>query len=132
MRGLDTNILVRFFVQDDPDQTALVQRLFEQNEREGARLHVSSVTLCEVVWVLGTVYQMKRPQIYEALESLFDIRLLEIQDRELVRRALIDSRAGKAEFSDHLIGWQNRRAGCTDTITFDRGLRTTPGFTLLS
>ena len=131
MRGLDTNILVRFFVQDDPEQTSLVQSLFEQNEREGGQLHVTAVTLCELVWVLSTVYRMKRQQIYVALESLFDIRLLEIQDRELVRRALIDSRTSKAEFSDHLIGWQNRRAGCVDTITFDRGLRTAPGFTLL-
>lgn len=131
MRGLDTNILVRFFVQDDPEQTAVVQRLFEHTEREGGRLHVTAITLCELVWVLGNVYRMKRPQIYAALESLFDIRLLEIQDRELVRRALVDSRTSKAEFSDHLIGWQNRRAGCIDTITFDRGLRTAPGFTFL-
>ena len=131
MRGLDTNILVRFFVQDDPEQTATVQHLFEQTETEGGRLHVTAITLCELVWVLGTVYRMKRPQIYAALESLFDIRLVEIQDRELVRQALADSRTSKAEFSDHLIGWQNRRAGCIDTLTFDRELRTAPGFTLL-
>jgi predicted nucleic-acid-binding protein len=131
VRGLDTNILVRFFIQDDPEQTQTVLELLEQTERDGEKLHVTPITLCELVWVLGSVYRQNRRQTSAALESLLDIRLLEIQDRELVLRALDDVRTGPAEFSDYLIGWQNRQAGCVDTITFDGGLRTAPGFTHL-
>jgi len=131
MRGLDTNVLVRFFVQDDPEQTQVVLDLFEQTERKGDRFHVTPVTLCELVWVLGSVYRQSRSQIYASLESLLNIRSIEIQDRDLVERALEDAKKGPAEFSDYLIGWQNRQANCVDTLTFDRGLRTAPGFTLL-
>jgi predicted nucleic-acid-binding protein len=131
VRGLDTNILVRFFIQDDPEQTQTVLKLFEQTEEEGGRLHVTAVALCELVWVLGSVYKQTRNQILAALESLLDIELLEVQDRDLVQRALTDCRTGPAEFSDYLIGWQSHQTGCIDTLTFDRGLRNAPRFTHL-
>ncbi len=38
---------------------------------------------------------------------------------------------GKGNFTDYLIGEISRQAGCRDTVTFDRGLKGAPGFTLL-
>ena len=131
MRGLDTNILVRLLTGDDPDQARKVEALLEKTEEEGDRLHVSSVTLCELAWVLRSRYRMSRQEISLALQSLLGSTLLEIQDRDLVRRALDDFRTGSASFPDYLIGWQNWQAGCIDTLTFDRPLSESAGFTLL-
>jgi predicted nucleic-acid-binding protein len=66
------------------------------------------------------------------LDSLLAAGLLQIQDRDLTKRALEEFREGPADFADYLIGWQNRRAGCEDTLTFDGDLEGSPGFTLLS
>jgi predicted nucleic-acid-binding protein len=48
-----------------------------------------------------------------------------------VRRALDDYRRGPGDFSDYLIGWRNRQAGCTDTATFDRALAKSDLFAVL-
>lgn len=132
VRGLDTNVLVRLLTRDDPEQARQVESLLEKTEAEGGRLHVSCITLCELAWVLRSRYRMGRQELVLALQALLDAPLLELQDRDLVLRALDDFRAGKASFPDYLIGWQNWQAGCEETLTFDQPLAEAPGFTLLS
>jgi len=132
MRGIDTNLLVRFFTGDDPAQDARVKSLFEQMEAADERLHVSTPVLCELVWTLRIApFHWTREQLLAVVTDLLDIPLFEVQDRELVRRALADSKRGPAGFADYLLGWQNRAAGCTDTVTFDRALAGHPLFTVL-
>ncbi len=132
MRGIDTNILVRFLTADDPAQLQAVETLMETVEAQDDRLHINSVTLCELAWVLRSHYRMSREKISSALESLLSVTILEIQDRDLVEKALHDFRAGSASFPDYLIGWNNQKAGCMETLTFDRTLASYPGFSLLS
>ena len=132
MRGIDTNILVRFLTVDDPAQSRTVEALMETVEAQDDRLHINSVTLCELAWVLRSRYRMSREKISSALESLLSVTILEIQDRDLVEKALYDFRTGSASFPDYLIGWNNQKAGCMDTLTFDRTLASYPGFSLLS
>jgi predicted nucleic-acid-binding protein len=132
MRGIDTNILVRFLTADDPAQFRTVETLMETVEAQDDRLHINSVTLCELAWVLRSHYRMSREKISSALESLLSVTILEIQDRDLVERALHDFRTGSASFPDYLIGWHNQKAGCMETLTFDRTLASYPGFSLLS
>ncbi|HEY0555336.1 MAG TPA: type II toxin-antitoxin system VapC family toxin [Thermoanaerobaculia bacterium] len=132
MRGIDTNILVRFLTVDDPAQSRTVEALMETVEAQDDRLHINSVTLCELAWVLRSRYRMSREKISSALESLLSVTILEIQDRDLVEKALHDFRAGSASFPDYLIGWNNQKAGCMETLTFDRTLASYPGFSLLS
>ena len=132
MRGLDTNILIRHLTADDPEQFLAVDTLFRWGIRERKSFHVSIIVLCEVVWVLRTQYGFTRGEVVSALESLLELTFLEIQDRHLVQQALDDYRSGKADFADYLIGYQNRRAGCRDTLTFDVPLSKHEGFSLLS
>jgi predicted nucleic-acid-binding protein len=132
LRGVDTNILVRYLTADDPGQFRTAETLMATVEAQDGRLHINSVTLCEVVWVLRSRYQMSREKISSALETLLGITILEIQNRDLVEKALQDFRAGAAGFPDYLIGWHNQEAGCTETLTFDRTLAKYPGFSLLS
>ena len=131
MKGIDTNVLVRFLTQDDIDQTKTVRDLFEQAEIENDRFHVSSTVLCELAWVLRSQYRLSRGEIGSVLASLLGLGLLEVQDRDLAMRALEEFRQGRADFSDYLIGQQNRRAGCDETLTFDRGLEGSTGFAIL-
>ncbi len=131
MRGLDTNILLRTLTQDDLSQAAVVETFFSETEAQGGRLFVSGIVLCEICWSLRG-YGYSRSDIAGTLEKLLDTALFEIQDRELVRRALAQYRQGRADFADYLIGWQNRQAGCADTVTFDSKLEGTSGFARLT
>jgi predicted nucleic-acid-binding protein len=129
VNGLDTNVLVRFLTADEPLQSGAARRLVESAEIHGERLHISTLVLAELVWVLrGARYARSRSEIADALDALLDATVFEIQDRDLVRRAASSFRNGPADFSDYLIGQLDRRAGCTATLTFDRRLLTTEGF----
>ena len=129
MRGLDTNVLVRFLTADDPEQAEAALRLVAIADSTGEPLHISTIVLAELVWVLrGGCYARTREEVADALGALLDATVFEIQDRDLVRRAVTAFRAGPADFSEYLIGEHDRRAGCTSTLTFDRRLAGSTGF----
>jgi predicted nucleic-acid-binding protein len=133
MRGLDTSVLARYVLADDPEQTPVARDLIEGAEDQGHFLHVSVIALCELVWVLRSPpHRLDRSAIAEIVQSLLDTSTFEIQDRDLVRRALEEFRDGSADFPDYLLGWENRKAGCQDTVTFDRKLRRSTGFSWLT
>ena len=123
MRGLDTNVLMRFVTGDDAAQFATAEELLVRAEDQGERFYVHSIVLCELAWTLrGGEYRYQRPAIADAIEKLLEIPLFEVQSRDQVVRALADFRKGPGDFADYLIGWANVDAGCEDTATFDRRL----------
>jgi len=52
-------------------------------------------------------------------------------DKDLARHALADNRQGPGDFADYLIGWRNREAGCSETLTFDQALKRNDLFRLV-
>ncbi len=121
MIGLDTNILVRYLVDDDPEQAAAAAKLIEKRCTEDDPGFVNRIVLCELVWVLESAYGYARATIAATIESLLRTAELEIDAVEAVWPALTTYRTGSADFSDALIGRLNRDAGCGATATFDKG-----------
>jgi predicted nucleic-acid-binding protein len=133
VRGVDTNVLVRFLTADDPQQSPQANRALVEAEKAGQPLHINSVVLCELLWTLRSApYGLDRPALAEAVDKLFSTAVFELQDRDLVRQALADFRTGRADFPDYLIGRLNQQAGCIDTLTFDQRLAREQGFVLVS
>ncbi len=133
LRGIDTNLLVRYFTADDPAQFPLVRDFFYDLEiqREGG--FITSVALCELVWTLERGrYAFERSSITELIEGILESRVFLLESHDAVRNALVLYRDGKAGFSDYLVGEIGRLAGCSDTVTFDRKLSLHEGFTLLA
>ncbi len=117
---------------DDPQQSPIARSLLDTAEEEGGRFYLSLVALCELCWTLrGRPYSLDRLGLSDVVGKLLEARLFEIQDRDLVRRALADYRQGRADFADYLIGWLNRSAGCSDTVSFDGKLDGAEGFSVL-
>jgi predicted nucleic-acid-binding protein len=129
--GLDTNILARYLTQDDPAQSRRANAVIAEATRRGDRCAVNSIVLCELVWVLRDAYGFDRGTVVTTLEKILDTAQFVIEDRDQARRALADYRHGPGDFSDYLIGWRNRQAGCSETATFDRALRRTGLFRLV-
>lgn len=126
MIGADTNVLVRYFVEDDPAQSRRVDALLARGG-----FHIDDVVLCELVWVLRSGYRFDRPAIAKALGRILATAEFSFNDRDLLRRALADYQIGSADFSDYVIGRRNELAGCEATVTFDRALRDNPSFRVL-
>jgi len=131
MRGLDTNVLVRYLTQDDPRQSKRANAVIESALASEDRLHVDTTVLCELVWVLREAYGLDRATVVAALLQLMDAAQLSLNDRDLVREAAHRYRAGPGDFADYIIGLRNRAAGCKTTLTFDRAHKRSELFSLL-
>jgi predicted nucleic-acid-binding protein len=126
--GVDTNVLVRYFIEDDPAQSRRVDALLARPDE----ICIDDVVLCELVWVLRSGYRFDRKTIAEALRRILATAKFSFDDRDLLRRALADYMTGNGDFSDYVIGQRNARAGCENTVTFDRALRDNPAFRILA
>lgn len=119
MIGIDTNVLVRYIVQDDARQSALATGLLERTLSTKLPGFVSAIVLCELVWVLESAYGYSREQVGETLQRVFEVDRLRLQAPALAWRALDAYRDG-VDFSDALIGLVGEQAGCEYTVSFDR------------
>ncbi len=123
MTGLDTNVLVRYLTQDDRPQSKIATAVIEDAASRAERLLVHPIMLCELVWVLETVYDYTKQDVASILERILRTAQFEIPDKETAWSAWADYRSGKGDFSDYLIGRGNERLGAEHTATFDRALK---------
>jgi predicted nucleic-acid-binding protein len=132
MVGLDTNILVRQLIQDDPEQSQLVRHLVEDVCTVENPGHVELVVLCEVVWVLSAAYGFGRADIAAALRQILLTETFDVQEHALAWLALREYQSSGADFADCVIAIANRDRGCKTTYTFDKQASRSTGFTLLT
>lgn len=134
MIGLDTNVLLRWLVDEDlwpddaPDQTRAAAALL--GRRDGL-FFVNVVVLAESVWVLAKPLGQPKPVLVAVIGRLLHASNIVIDRRDAVEAALARWDEGKGGFTDHLIGEINRGAGCDTTFTFDRVASRTGDFTRL-
>ena len=128
MIALDTNVLVRFLVEDDAEQSLQARTMIERAIAGNRPLFVSEVVVCEVVWVLGTSYEVGREEIAGVVKQLLRARHLTLSNGERLARALSAFDSGRGDFADYLIRETAREAGCESVATFDRALLREPGF----
>jgi len=122
MKALDTNVIIRFLLNDDKAQAQKVKTLFERAETTGEQYFVSTPVVLETVWVLSAVYDFGRQEVLQALELLTELPILDFDDFELIRDVVRLGRDTKADIPDLLIGLSGNRAGCETTLTFEKGL----------
>ena len=131
MIGLDTHILMRYLVQDDPVQSPRATAIITRQLSEQEPGFVSLVTLLEVYWVLKSVFHRSRQDLASDLEMLLSADTLEIQNQQEVYTAVIALRSGTGSFEDALVGALGIWRGCTATLTLDKdAARKLHGFSL--
>ena len=130
MIAFDTNVLLRLLLNDDARQSRQAQALVDQAASRSDKVLLPDIVLCEMEWVLNSVYKVPKTVIIETLRRLLDAEEFAFLDRAAVTGALNGYEDGGADFSDCLIGASAARAGAATTYTFDRALRRTDGFSL--
>jgi predicted nucleic-acid-binding protein len=119
MTGLDTNILVRHFAQDDLVQSPIATRLIENILTEEEPGFVSLVTIAELAWVLRSAYRWDDVQIANAFYRLLQVENILVQNQDEVFIAASAVELGMGSLGDALIGALGKWAGCATTVTFD-------------
>jgi len=130
MIGLDTNILLRFLLQDDTGQSASSTALFDSLSPQNPG-YISLVTLVELVWVLDRTYRKPRKEISAFLRGLLESSDLVLEKYDAVSQAFRRFDSSNADFSDCLIERLCASAGCSQTMTFDVGAAKSAGMVLL-
>ena len=121
MRAIDTNLLVRLIVRDDPQQLTKAEAFVER----GA--WVSHLALAETSWVLDAVYELEASRIATAVEMLLNHKTISIQDSDVVAAALdLFRKNPRLGFSDCMLLEIARKAGHLPLGTFDRHLGNLP------
>lgn len=128
MIGLDTNVLIRLVVADDPVQSQRARHFVDKNCTSQSPAFVNCVVLTELAWVLAQSYGYSRSQIAAVIGGLLDGEDRIVEHRDAVVASLVDYRAGRFEFVDALILQVNRLHGCATTATFDRKAARHSGF----
>jgi predicted nucleic-acid-binding protein len=130
--GLDTNILLRATLDDDPVQSKAAQS-FLKRLGEGERALVNLPVLMEFFWVLRSRYKLPKARLAGVMRDLLGVEYIEFEALEVVGKALATYEAGAADFADMIIALRNGELGAARTITFDEGAaKTVPSMEFLA
>jgi predicted nucleic-acid-binding protein len=132
MIGLDTNIILRYLLQDDPKQSRQANQIIDRQLSAQNPGFISLVTVLEIVWVLNSLLKRDPFQIASHIEHLLAADSLEVQNEQQVFEAAFALKRGTGEFEDALIGALNTWAGCSRTLTFDRRAARLPHFQVIT
>ncbi len=130
MTGLDTNVLVRYIMQDDATQSPKATKLIDSLEPDRPGF-ISLISIVELYWVLSSCYSLGDEQIKQALDILLRTQQIIVDRAVELHRALRIFEAGKADFADCLIACTATSAGCEQTMTFDINAAKHAGMTLV-
>ena len=121
MPALDTNVLVRYVVQDDSGQLAAAKRLIDRCVAEGQSLFVPVTVTLELEWVLRASFGYVKDDVLQVLSNLFSAAELNFESERALEVALQLYREGAADFADCLHIALATEAGEQPLWTFDKG-----------
>ena len=127
MYALDTNVMIRYVLADDKEQTkranAAIERLSVDNQG-----FISCVVLCEISWVLTKAYKVSKGDCIAVLRQILTIAVFDIERLSQCLQALRHYEQGKADFSDYLIQQIAEDEGYHILLTFDKNALKSHGF----
>ena len=128
MIAIDTNVLVRFLVEDDEDQSARAASFIANAISNEETIFICDTVLVETVWVLSRSYRSTREEIASTVQKLLAARNVAFSSSDRIAATLRAYRKGSAGFADYLIREQAREFDCREIATFDKKLLQEPDF----
>ncbi|MFB6262338.1 MAG: PIN domain-containing protein [Bradymonadaceae bacterium] len=123
MIALDTNVLVRYLVEDGPaEQCRRAAELVDRAVDEGRDLFISDVVACETVWVLESAYDVGRDDVASVLDRLLETRQIRFRHAALICRAVDSYESGTGDFADYVTRELAHEQSCDEVATFDTEL----------
>ena len=130
MIGLDTDILVRYLVQDDPVQSPRATEIIEGRLTEANPGFISIVAMVETVRVLVRSCGLAAEEVARVVERMLQTDELVVENEQEVFVAMLTLKRGHGSFADAIVAALGTKAGCSRTLTFDRKAARLSGFEL--
>jgi predicted nucleic-acid-binding protein len=131
MIGLDTNLLLRLFVEDDLAQAARARAYFSKVTSTEPAV-VNPIVLAELSWTLAKTFKLGRSRVADIIDAILASDDLKVMHSASALDAVQAYRTGKADYADYLLSYINIEVGCTATATFDAAALTSQNFTPIS
>jgi predicted nucleic-acid-binding protein len=112
--SVDTNVLVRAVVSDDPRQSKAATKLLKKAEV----IAVALPCLCELAWVLMKVYKFPASDVARAIRALLSVHNVFV-NRPAVEAGLAVLEAG-GDFADGVIAFEGSWLGGNTFVSFDK------------
>ncbi len=132
MAALDTNVLVRFLMQDEPAQLRSAQRLIRNSLSAGELLFVPVTVALELEWVLRSRFELDKPAVLQTFSQLLSTVELRFEAAAAIEWALKQYKDATADFSDCLHAALASQAGEQPLWTFDKAAAKLDGVQLLT
>jgi predicted nucleic-acid-binding protein len=118
VRAVDTSVVARYVVQDDPEQARIATEILKEP------CFIADTVLLETAWLLSSRYGMARADLAATLADIVRLPKIAVSDPALVGWA-VDRFARGADFADmiHLLS----AGGCDSFASFERHLPTKAG-----
>ena len=132
MAALDTNVLLRFLLQDDPLQSQAATRLVSAALAARQMLYVPVSVALELEWVLRSRFKQDKAAVAQTFSGLLDALELRFEAEAALEWALNQYESGSADFADCLHAALARQAGELPLWTFDKAAARVDGAKLLA
>ncbi len=119
---LDTNVLLRFLLDDDKKLSVLAKKLFREAESGACQLVLTDVALAEAVWVLTSFYKIESHIVAETLSKLIEKSGIHCEHAAELSDALRRFRDTKCDFFDCYLAALAVKSG-DGVASFDRDFR---------
>ena len=120
MKGIDTNVLVRYLVQDDAVQSKKAAEFIESECVHNEGILINDVVMCELVWVLETFYEYSKESIVDVLDKIMLTKQFTFVNRNVLWQALRIYQKSNTDFADNYIAFLNHQHNCEYSLTFDK------------
>ena len=112
--AVDTNVLIRAVVRDDPKQATAAIKVLKQAEL----IAIALPCLCEFVWVLLKVYRFEPADVIAAIRALISTSNVQT-NRPAVEAGLAILESG-GDFADGVIAYEGSWLGGETFVSFDK------------
>ena len=131
MTAVDTNVLIRLFVNDDSMQCQKARALFDSHAGSNESLWIADIVMLELAWTLDRIYDFPRAEICVALNALVGNATVSLESSLAIEHSIAMYEQGPAGFADCLLSVKANHAGRNALRTFDKKMKSLPGVKLL-
>jgi predicted nucleic-acid-binding protein len=127
--ALDSNVVLRYLVNDGSPQCEVAAQFIMRELSEDMPGFISLPVVCELVWVMDKTYKLKRDVVFGALQGLLAARQVRFEREAVVAAVLaaIEAEDTVFDLADAIIHAIGQSEGCSHTVTFDKVFATMNG-----
>ncbi len=117
---VDTNVFIRYLVNDKPEHADRVEKLLDKAEKGEIRLMTGPPVFFELAWTLKSFYEKDKDEIYNCLLSIAGIPGLDVADINVITEALEIYKKHPVEFADAYISVLSKTLNADGVVTFNK------------